>query len=565
VERTSAQKVLAEEFLPPGAQPLQADDPEVIGGHRLTARLASGGTSIIYLARDPAGGPVVVKTTGAPDETQARRRLRTEAASIRRLPTFCTARLLADGTDHSPPYLISEYIKGPSLTQFVEDMGPLVSEQLAAVAFALARALAAIHGAGLIHCDLRPDNILLSADGPQVIDFSIAQETPIAGRPADIGTVPYSPGWVAPERLDGYPAGPASDVFGWGCLVGYAATGRSPFDDDVTGEPGRWSVARASALASLEQPLRGLVEAALAVDPADRPTTGEITTRLGDADGGAEEPDSHRRRTDVPPRPSAPSLDPPTAPMPTIEREPDPAAAGLPEVLPPATVQALRESGALPMIDLADDPAGEIDEIVPWQPTEPVVASDMGPRRVDDSPAVVRRPAEADPGAGAPPRRVEYSAVLAGSRLHTEEDAGSTRRSRRLRTVVMISASVALVAVLATVIVMAGSEPREGQPAGNGGAVVPAQPPVDSPAPAVVPHRRSHRARSRSTSGAGADAVIPSPARSRRHDGNPPRTPTHSSHSRPPGSTPVSSPTPTPTHTPSPTPTPTATGTVPAT
>jgi serine/threonine protein kinase len=206
---------------------LQADDPAVIGGHRLTGRLASGGTSTVYLARDPEGGHVVVKTIRArqADQAQARRWLRTEAASSRRLPPFCTVRLLADGSAESPPYLISEYVEGPSLAQYVEFLGPLEADQLNALAVALARAIAAVHGAGLIHCDLKPGNVLLAADGPRVIDFALAQPAPASGRPARLGTVPYSPGWVAPERLNGHPAGPASDVFGWGCLIGYSATG----------------------------------------------------------------------------------------------------------------------------------------------------------------------------------------------------------------------------------------------------------------------------------------------------------------------------------------------------
>ncbi len=279
MERTSAPKALGGEILPPGAEPLQADDPAVLDGHRLTGRLSAGGTSIVYLARDPAGEHVAVKTTRPrmADQAQARRWLRTEAACVRRLPAFCTARLVSDGSDHVPPYLASEYVEGPSLEQFVEVLGPLEPEQVEALAAALARALAAVHDAGLVHCDLKPANVMLAADGPRVIDFSIAQDAPVAGRPAEVGAVPYSPGWVAPERLSGHPPGPAADVFGWGCLLGYAATGHSPFDTDGTGPR---SAADPSALAALDGHVRVLVEAALAADPADRPSAGEIVARL---------------------------------------------------------------------------------------------------------------------------------------------------------------------------------------------------------------------------------------------------------------------------------------------
>ena len=271
---------LGGKVLPPGAEPLKPGDPPVIDGHRLTGRLASGGTSVVYLAHGPEGRPVALKTTRARqgDQTQARRWLRTEAACARRLPPFCTAPLLVDGSRHTPPYLISEYVEGPSLAQYVRFLGLLDAKQLRALASALARAIAAVHGAGLIHCDLKPGNVLLSSDGPRIIDFSIAQETAISGRSTEPGTVPYSPGWVAPERLSGLPATPAVDIFGWGCLVGFAATGHSPFEDE---DADHWNVARSTDLAVLEEPLRALVEAALAVDPSDRPSTGEITARLG--------------------------------------------------------------------------------------------------------------------------------------------------------------------------------------------------------------------------------------------------------------------------------------------
>ncbi|HEY0541500.1 MAG TPA: protein kinase [Actinoallomurus sp.] len=572
MERTSATKALGGELLPPGAEPLQADDPAAIDGHRLTARLASGGTSIIYLARDPDGERAVLKTTRAPDQTQARRWLRTEAASTRRLPAFCTARLLIDGTAHSPPYLVSEYVAGPSLTQFVEDLGPLEPEQLRALAFALARALAAVHAAGLIHCDLKPGNILLAADGPRVIDFSIAQEAPISGRPADIGTVPYSPGWVAPERLNGYPAGPASDVFGWGCLIGYATTGRSPFDGETTGEPGRRSVAGTGELAGLDEPLRGLVEAALAVDPADRPTTGEITTRLGGADGPAGEPERRPatpprpRETDVPARSGMSSVDAPTAPMSMIELEPDPDSpttgspttgsptTGLPAVPRPAHVSERRAGHSGVPAVVAGEVASPLD-------AEPV--ADPQWSRVDH--AAGGRPAEPSPSAGEPPRRVEYAAdtALLASRFRTEEDLGQGRRSRRLRMAAVICGPAAIVAVLATVIAMASTGTHQGEPAGNGGAVAPGQPPADPQVP-LVPHRRSHGPHPTATSSAPGGTATPSPGHTSHHRAAGPARPSRPGHSHKPPPPPPSTPTPTPTDTPTPTPTPTGTAGAPA-
>jgi eukaryotic-like serine/threonine-protein kinase len=534
VERPSAPNARGGEVLPPGAQPLASDDPVVIDGYRLVGRLSSGGTSVVYLAHDADGEHVVVKTTRArkADQAQARRWLRTEASCARRLPPFCTARPLAERTDHSPPYLVSEYIEGPSLAQFVEGLGPLEPVQLMALGGALARALAAIHGAGLIHCDLKPANIMLAANGPRVIDFSIAQEAPISGRPAEVGTVPYSPGWVAPERAGGYPAAPSADVFGWGCVIGYAAIGRSPFEEG----DGTEGASHAAALDALEEPLRALVEAALAVDPADRPSLGEIVSRLG-PNG---QPRAAKPLPDVSERRSLSSVvDAPTAPMPVFTDDDDP-----------------RERAA----------------VAPLSPFEPVARADAQPRRLEHAagsaevtPAVHpltpttgerRRPPA--PRMDPPPRRVEYSAETAtAARPHT----GPERRPRRLRTAAMVAGPAVAVAVLATVIAMAstgtGRQEQQANPAGA------ASPGGDAPAAdAQVPTLsgpRSHGPHRPSASGShGSGTPTPGTSRAARHKkaGAPlapgkPRPPVSHRPTPPP-----------PTHSPTPTPTPTPTGTV---
>lgn len=307
--------------LPPGVQPLEPDDPAVIGGHRLAGRLASGNARVVYLARDGHGGLVAVKTARADkaDPAQVRRRLRTEAACARRLPSFCTVDLLVDGTDQTRPYLISHYVEGPSLEQFVEDVGPLEPPQVKAVAVAVARALAAVHRAGLVHGDLKPAHVLLAADGPRLIDFGIAQDIPAAGRSAEIGAVADSPGWMAPERATGGPVGPAADVFAWGCLVGFGATGHSPFAEVDADGLGSQTVPQSADLSAWDEPLRSLVKAALAKDPADRPTADDLASRLGAVD---------RDPTTRPPQPN-------TA---TLPSDPDPSTATLPS--DPATAAA---------------------------------------------------------------------------------------------------------------------------------------------------------------------------------------------------------------------------------
>ncbi|GAB3973897.1 serine/threonine-protein kinase [Actinoallomurus acanthiterrae] len=342
METTS--EALGGAILPPGAQPLEPADPAEIGGYRLAGRLASGGTGVVYLARDGRGGLLAVKTARAQKTEQAqelrrlRTGLRTEAACARRLPSFCTAQLLVDGTDQTRPYLISEYVEGPSLHQFIQDVGPLKPAQVKALAVAVARALAAIHQAGLVHCDLKPAHVLLAADGPRLIDFGIAQEIPASGRSTPIATVADSSGWWrAPELAIGGPVSAASDVFGWGCLVGYATTGRSPFAE--ADELGRQSIPQPTRLDAWDEPIRGLVEAALARDPADRPTADELASRL----------DAVSRPTIA--RPPEPG----TAILPTPRPVPDPAARAATDPAPtpnaePTTAGARRPRRAKALV-----------------------------------------------------------------------------------------------------------------------------------------------------------------------------------------------------------------------
>jgi serine/threonine protein kinase len=273
------------EILPAGAQLLQADDPVEIGGRRLTGRLRSSGTGDVYLARDRGAGLVTIKTThaGTTEPGPVRARLRAEAACSRRLPSSCTTRLLHDGTDQTPPYLISEHVEGPSLERIVDVKGPLPATMVTALATDLAGALEAIHDEEIVHGNLTPANVLLTKDGLRVIDFGVAQEISTSGEPAEIGAVADNPAWLAPELLTGGPPGAACDIFGWGCLVAYAATGHSPFGETGAGGP-------ALGTGALAAPIRRLVDASVSDDPAGRPSATELTARLAEP---ADPPPAH--------------------------------------------------------------------------------------------------------------------------------------------------------------------------------------------------------------------------------------------------------------------------------
>jgi predicted Ser/Thr protein kinase len=262
-------------------EPLLAHDPTSVGPYVLVSRLGAGGMGTVYYARDPAGRPVAVKVI-RPDrarDQEFRRRFRREVEAARAVASFCAAEVLDADPDAPAPYLVTEFIEGVRLDQAVERQGPLGPSTLTGLAVGVATALTAIHHAGLVHRDLKPSNVILSLTGPRVIDFGIAQvlEGSVA-KPT--GWRMGSAGWMAPEQLGGQPIGPAADVFTWGILVAYAATGRHPFGDGTAVNVAQRISAAEPDLTGLPRHLEDLVRLALAKDPARRPSAQDLLLRL---------------------------------------------------------------------------------------------------------------------------------------------------------------------------------------------------------------------------------------------------------------------------------------------
>nr|GID81144.1 hypothetical protein Ade03nite_00680 [Actinoplanes derwentensis] len=264
--------------------PLRPGDPQSLGGYELLARLGEGGMGAVFLGRR-GNGPLVAIKIIKPEyahEEEFRGRFRSEVKRARQVPPFCTAAVLDADPEHETPYLVVEYVDGPSLDEVVAKEGPLTHGQLQSVAVGVATALTAIHGAGVIHRDLKPRNVLFALGSPKVIDFGIARALEVTSQHTHpdqmVGTVAY----MAPERFDGIHRDitPAADVFAWGAVIAYAGTGRTPFRADSPVATAARILTQPPELTGLTGTLADLVALALSKDPEDRPTAHELLNLL---------------------------------------------------------------------------------------------------------------------------------------------------------------------------------------------------------------------------------------------------------------------------------------------
>jgi serine/threonine protein kinase len=276
--------------------PLRAGDPPHLGPYRLLARLGEGAQGAVFLAQPlfydsdsqqdsqgsppPPGDLVAVKLLH-PDlvgDVEARARFLREMSVAKQVARFCTAQVLDADVAGDRPYIVSEYIEGPSLYRLVGDEGPRTGGALERLAIGTATALAAIHKAGIVHRDFKPQNVLIGPDGPRVIDFGVARAL---GTSATISAgMVGTPSYMAPEQFAGETVGPPADVFAWGVTVAFAATARPAFGNDTIPAVMHRILHADPDLSGLPTPLGDLVAASLAKDPAARPTAERIMLAL---------------------------------------------------------------------------------------------------------------------------------------------------------------------------------------------------------------------------------------------------------------------------------------------
>jgi serine/threonine protein kinase len=281
----------------PDAAPLEPGDPGSLGQYQVIGKLGEGGQGAVYLGRSPSGDHVAIKLLHAQMNTDssARTRFAREVEAAQKVSPFCTAQVLDYDLHGRPPYIISEFIDGPPLYDVVLQEGSFRGASLERLAIGTATALAAIHEAGIVHRDFKPNNVLLAADGPRVVDFGIArsvnsQQSSVTATGMVVGT----PGYLAPEQLTGEPLTPAVDIFAWGATMVFAATGHSPFEAETLPVIINRILNEEPDLSRLTGTMRELVGAALDKNPRRRPAAHQLLLRLLGQVGAAPGPSADR-------------------------------------------------------------------------------------------------------------------------------------------------------------------------------------------------------------------------------------------------------------------------------
>ena len=260
--------------------PLRDTDPAQVGRYRLTARLGAGGMGVVYLGTDLDGSLVAVKVLRPEltDDPEFRDRFGREVINLTRVKGVCTVQVIEADTESARPFMVTEYVSGPSLSEYVARYGPPGPDMMYGLATGLAEALTAIHTAGVVHRDLKPSNVILDHDGPKVIDFGIAQALD-ATSVTRTGMMVGSAGFMAPEQVTGR-AGQAADIFAWAVTLTYAASGEMPFGTGSSDAILYRILHVEPDTSAVPDLLRPMVEAALAKDPQRRPRADELLARL---------------------------------------------------------------------------------------------------------------------------------------------------------------------------------------------------------------------------------------------------------------------------------------------
>ena len=300
-----------------GMLPLRDSDPREVGGYRLLGRLGEGGQGVVFLALSSTGTRAAVKLLPPTTDPQVRSRFLKEVAAAQQVAGFCTAPVLDAGIFERRPFIVSEYVSGPSLVEVIQQHGPRSGVVLERIAVATLTALGAVHAVGMVHRDFKPGNVLLGPDGPVVIDFGLAAvpgmtTTGLSGHVA-VGT----PAFMAPEQLSGARVTAAADMWAWAVTIAFAGTGELPFRGESLTATAYAILHAEPTVGQLREPLGAIIHRCLSKNPAFRPSARGALSQLVAAGAQAEGP--------LPPEaPAVPIDDETSSPQPTFTVVPVP-------------------------------------------------------------------------------------------------------------------------------------------------------------------------------------------------------------------------------------------------
>ncbi len=252
-----------------------------LGSYDLLGPAGEGATSVVHRAADPYGRIVAIKEPHPElaDDPAIRERLAREARAMARVRSAYVAEAYDACLTGERPFIVTEFADGVPLGDLVTRFGPIRGEALTVFAGRLAQGVAAIHGAGVLHRDLKPANVMVVYGAPKIIDFGIAQDAG-AEQVTQAGMLTGTPGYTAPELIDGGASSRASDVFSWAATVAYAATGRPPFGAGSLHGVCFRVLRGAADLGGTPEPVLSLLGVALRRDPAERPAAAWLAARL---------------------------------------------------------------------------------------------------------------------------------------------------------------------------------------------------------------------------------------------------------------------------------------------
>jgi serine/threonine protein kinase len=266
-----------------GMLPLRDTDPREVSGYRLLGRLGEGGQGVVFLALSSTGPRAAVKLLAPTTDPRVRSRFLKEVAAAQQVAGFCTAQVLDAGIFERRPFIVTEYVSGPSLVEVVQQHGPRSHAVLERIAVATLTALGAAHAVGMVHRDFKPGNVLLGPDGPVVIDFGLAAvpgmtTTGMSGQVA-VGT----PAFMAPEQLAGTRVTAAADMWAWAVTIAFTGTGELPFKGESLTATAYAILHAEPSVGQLPEPLGSLVRRCLNKDPASRPSARDALSEMAAA------------------------------------------------------------------------------------------------------------------------------------------------------------------------------------------------------------------------------------------------------------------------------------------